>query len=328
MAKGIEINGMLRGKRGGVVYYRQGGQQISRARNFSPANPNTEKQRIQRFIMATVMQAYSFMSEICDHSFENVKYKQDSMSYFLRINASALRAKAGSDKDNTAFVAKGLQALVPNTYGISRGSLLQVPYMTAPLDVDNAFQLGDGSQEITENTPVSLQTFLDVTASQPGDMLTFVFIVPTGSDLYTEINGTETRNVLKETAFVYHRVKLKSSYTENELTQDFIGLDGVIDKSLLVESESNSDGLLIGNPADYPESGFLTVESYKDAYAFAVIRSTFNGTKWARSSADMKLRNSSLYGLSFENALVNWAGAGTDLGTGDWLLNDKQNANF
>lgn len=321
------MNGMLRGKRGGNVYYRANGQQISRARNFSPANPKTEKQRIQRMIMATTMQAYSFMKEICDHSFENIKYRQDSMSYFLRINASRLRATAGAARDRTAFVAKGLQALVPNEWAISRGSLLAVPFGTAVADTDYAFQIGDGT--FTDLLPgeISTENFMTLTNSSPGDMLTFLFIVPTGSDLYTEINGTQERNVLRETVFVYHRMKLKESFTEAELNKAIIKIDGTVDTSLLVESESNVDGLKFELPVEYPEQGYLPLNCYTNAYTFAVIRSRFDGMKWARSSADMKIANSTLYGLNFENAMINWAGNGTELGTGDWLLNDKQNGN-
>ena len=38
----------------------------------TPKNPKTTKQMIQRILMNTIMQAYSAMKEICDHSFENV----------------------------------------------------------------------------------------------------------------------------------------------------------------------------------------------------------------------------------------------------------------
>lgn len=328
MAKGIEINGMLKGKRGGVVYYRANGQQISRARNFSPSNPNTQKQRIQRMIMATCMQAYSFMSEICDHSFENVKYKQDSQSYFLRLNANKLRGLAGSARDQTAYVAKGIQALVPNTYAVSRGSLLSVPFMTGSVELGFPWVLGDQSVALADKLPVSLEVFMQLTNSQPGDMLTFVFINPTGSDLYTQENGEDTRNILRECVFIYHRVKLKSSYTSQQLSFDFYDTDGVIDKTLIVENESNVDGLIFHDPdASLGESNVLPLNCYTDSLAAGVIRSRWDGAKWARSSCDLLVRNTSKYGLSFANALVNWDGTKTNLGNGDWLLNDKLNVN-
>ena len=98
MAKGIAINGQLRGKLGGTVYYRSNGQQISRSKAENVSNPNTQPQRIQRMIMATVMQAYSLTKLITDHSFEGIKYKQDSMAFFQRVNANKLRAMISAEE--------------------------------------------------------------------------------------------------------------------------------------------------------------------------------------------------------------------------------------
>ena len=92
MAKGIDINGQLRGKRGGVVYYRTNGQQISRARNFAPKNPKTDKQLIQRAVTASVIKMYQAGKAILDHSFEGKSVPAGSMREFQRVNMNALRA--------------------------------------------------------------------------------------------------------------------------------------------------------------------------------------------------------------------------------------------
>lgn len=105
MAKGIDINGQLRGKRGGVVYYRTNGQQISRARNFAPKNPKTDKQLIQRAVTATIAQMYSAGKMIFDHSFEGKAVPAGSMREFMKLNMNALRAAIIADINGAAGAA-------------------------------------------------------------------------------------------------------------------------------------------------------------------------------------------------------------------------------
>ena len=97
MAKGIDINGQLRGKRGGVVYYRANGQQISRARNFNPKNPKTNAQMIQRAVTATIMMMYSAGKEIFDHSFEGKSVPGGSQRAFMSENMRMLRKGITAD---------------------------------------------------------------------------------------------------------------------------------------------------------------------------------------------------------------------------------------
>lgn len=142
MAKGIDINGQLRGKRGGVVYYRTNGQQISRARNFAPKNPKTDKQLIQRAVTATIAQMYSEGKVIFDHSFESKSVPAGSQREFLRLNMRALRAAILADINGAAGAAdpaayeEGLRNYVvnpqcdtptPGQYIISKGSFKNSP---------------------------------------------------------------------------------------------------------------------------------------------------------------------------------------------------------
>ena len=85
MAKGNMLQGMARGKVGDVVFSRLNGQQISRVRNRQPYNPRTNKQLIQRAIMATVMLGYSAGKEIFNHSFQGKRWCRE------RVYASTLR---------------------------------------------------------------------------------------------------------------------------------------------------------------------------------------------------------------------------------------------
>lgn len=142
MAKGIDINGQLRGKRGGVVYYRTNGQQISRARNFAPKNPKTDKQLIQRAVTATIAQMYSEGKMIFDHSFEGKAVPAGSMREFMKLNMNALRAAIIADINGAAGAADpaeyeaGLRHYVvnpsrdtptPGQYIISKGTYKDSP---------------------------------------------------------------------------------------------------------------------------------------------------------------------------------------------------------
>ena len=113
------------GKLAGATIYQQNGETVMRE-VVSPTNPKTEKQIIQRIIMHTVMQAYSKMKEICDHSFEDLKQGQPTMSYFMSQNVGFCREKVsqmqqqGIDFINMYnFVPLGLKGFTPNQYQVS-----------------------------------------------------------------------------------------------------------------------------------------------------------------------------------------------------------------
>lgn len=126
MAKGIDINGQLRGKRGGVVYYRASGQQISRSRNFNPNNPRTMAQMLQRLALANASKASKGLKEIIDHSFEGVRYGADSVRHFESKAQLALKAAftgGASGKNFCAFVPMDALGFPVAEYLISSGSL-------------------------------------------------------------------------------------------------------------------------------------------------------------------------------------------------------------
>lgn len=186
MAKGIDINGQLRGKRGGVVYYRTNGQQISRARNFAPKNPKTDKQLIQRAVTATIAQMYSEGKMIFDHSFEGKAVPAGSMREFMKLNMNALRAAIIADINGAAGAAdpaayeESLRHYVvnpqrdtatPNPYIISKGTFKDsvLGYVTSA-----------GSLTLSFPTPTTaMTTVADYLAGfnlNPGDIHTVCFL--------------------------------------------------------------------------------------------------------------------------------------------------------
>ena len=174
--------GHARGKVGDLVFSRVNGQQVTRARATEVKNPQTQAQMIQRILLNTVIQAYSRMSEICDHSFEGVAVGQKSMSKFMSENLSKIRqfvaayvAENGSFEGCYAFAPKGLNIFTPNTYVIATGTLPEISLE----EVTPA-----NGAEIAIVSAGAVPTYGEICASlglDRGDQLTFV-----GQELYTD----------------------------------------------------------------------------------------------------------------------------------------------
>lgn len=115
--------GQARGKVGSVVFTRLDGAQITRSLNNAPKNPRTDAQMVQRAIAATVMQAYSAMMKICNHSFEGIAYGMKSQQHFMKINMDRLSELYKNDPNSISVNQKGVKGLVANNFIIAQGSL-------------------------------------------------------------------------------------------------------------------------------------------------------------------------------------------------------------
>ena len=138
MARHNLFLGKARGKIGDVVLSQLDGKQVARARNRSPKNPKTNKQRYQRAIMASVMQMYSAGKMIFDHSFEGKTVKFGAMRRFMSVNAKKLRAAILSDiADNVStarVVSPGAVSPCPWLFRVSEGTYGKGAYSVAPAE--------------------------------------------------------------------------------------------------------------------------------------------------------------------------------------------------
>ena len=123
MAKGNLFLGHARGKVGSVVFTRLDGAQITRSLNNAPKNPRTDAQMVQRAIAGTIMQAYSAMQKICNHSFEGIAYGMKSQQHFMKINMDRLSELYKMDPNSISVNQKGVKGLVANNFIIAQGSL-------------------------------------------------------------------------------------------------------------------------------------------------------------------------------------------------------------
>ena len=120
---------MLRGRVGSDVYSvgkdAQGKrQQVVRSLAESVANPQTAAQMKGRAIMSTVMQAVSTLSQIIDHSFDNVPSGQPNVSEFIKRNYALIKADvAANPASGNAFgiVKYGEKGAKQGSYVIADG---------------------------------------------------------------------------------------------------------------------------------------------------------------------------------------------------------------
>lgn len=120
---------MLRGRVGSDVYSVGKDalgkrQQVVRSLAESVANPQTAAQMKGRAIMSTVMQAVSALSQVIDHSFDNVPAGQPNVSEFIKRNYALIKADvAANPSSNNAFgiVVYGEKGAKQGQYVISDG---------------------------------------------------------------------------------------------------------------------------------------------------------------------------------------------------------------
>lgn len=122
----------LRGRVGADVYSigkdsKGKKQQVVRSLAESVANPQTLAQMRGRMIMSTVMQAVSAMSQIIDHSFDNVSVGQPNVSEFIRRNYAAIKADVSAhpaEGNSFGLAMYGEKGVKQGAYIVSAGSAL------------------------------------------------------------------------------------------------------------------------------------------------------------------------------------------------------------
>lgn len=268
------------GKLAGATIYQQNGETVMRE-VVSPTNPKTEKQIIQRIIMHTVMQAYSKMKEICDHSFEGQKKGQETMSYFMSQNVGFAREKVASMQAQGIlfgnmynFVPLGLKGFTPNQYQISMGSLPRIDCNLRDDDEAKGFV-----PLITTNT---YQAVINAYGLQRGDQLTFIMIDGNNAANFGECNFHFCRVILDPT---------NPDFSQAPLSSAFIDQDGHIN----LPSVRNEGNFKFAVSAETGLS-FCYRESLT-CVACAVIVSRQQNDKWLRSTAFLTYQLAEEYSL-------------------------------
>ena len=282
-----------KGKLAGATVYQDGNGNTVMREIVSPTNPKTQAQMVQRIIMHTVMQAYSKMKEICDHSFEGVKKGQDTMSLFMKENVQKCRAAvAEMQAQGVAFINMynfsllGTKNFAANQYLVAMGSLPRVDTQW----VEDSTILYPTAQGITTNT---YENVIQSLGLKRGDQLTFC-IVTEGANNVTEFHFA--RVILDPTT---------SDFQPAPLSSPLVDAQGAITfPSVRNEGTANFKFTVTPNGLRYQYEDMHSVAD--DAIAAYVIVSRKMGDTWQRSTTFMtypgSLPNSASLGECLEAA--------------------------
>lgn len=169
MAKSKGFFGLRSGSTKNFTFSELNGQQITKERVYKVKNPRTLQQMRQRMVMATVSAAYSYLKEICDHSFEGFGVGSPCMSEFMRLNLDALKAKAQNDSAKVAFNAYQDKNINPIPFIVAKGSLVGPSFKVGLHVVHVEFDI-KGSEKTTA------EGVYNALGIQYGDLLTFMIV--------------------------------------------------------------------------------------------------------------------------------------------------------
>lgn len=282
MAKGIDINGQLRGKRGGVVYYRANGQQISRSRNFNPNNPQTMAQMLQRLALANASKASKGLKEIIDHSFEGVRYGADSVRNFESKAQLALKAAftGGSNKNRyCAYVPMDALGFPVAEFLISTGSLPSAKgKFERRTGTGGLYQWAAADQlpEGVDSSNMTPRQFCALLGVSPDAQLTFVHCKAEDS-----VGGAGSETIFSDN--ILHSI-VRINFDQTKL--DEVMLDDVnIKPSVLVADKSQNVDMYEVNISE----GDLSLFSDEDFSAAALIVSRYVDGQWRRSTEKLMI---------------------------------------
>lgn len=333
MAIGNMFQGMARGKVGDVVFAVRDGKQVSRVRNRRPKNPKTNKQMLQRAVMATVLQAYSAGRAIFDHSFQGKSVGEKNQRAFLSKNAKLLRSNLAAEIEagtaalncNVAVVAPGAINPVPNEYIISEGTYPQ-----------NFFAWDNAGKQFVSPSPSQNETiaqYAERNGLVAGDLYTFcVFVISDSVPSFT-VNGvtSATTSLYKPESqfpatFAYLRLQVKDVASDTTSATD-----APLSKFFEVTAANNaiSDVLSDTLGTEIVLNDIVSIEAFPAAInsmaAFGVIRSRLEQD--LRSTSFMHVANPidsrdtmGMYGITSPYALLAWQQGAEDLGNSDLIL--------
>lgn len=260
MAKSKGFFGLRSGSTKNFTFSELNGQQITKERVYKVKNPRTLMQMRQRMVMATVSAAYSYLKEICDHSFEGFGVGSPCMSEFMRLNLDALKAKAQNDAAVVAFNAYQDKNVNPVPFMVSKGSLNEI----VPTITDGKLSWSTPKNNADTTTAEGIYAALGL---NQGDMVTFILC---GGDFVSNAALTFAPQPLAITRL--HADKqgavssLANAFTVESNNQGNINVDFNLGSNIVFEA--TCDKLVMG----------------------AVIISRKAADKWLRSNATMVVK--------------------------------------
>lgn len=293
MAKDNLFLGFARGKVGSIVFYRAKGEQITRALNAAPSNPQTALQLLQRVCFKSSSVAYSLFQEITDHSFEGVDAGTPSQSRFAQRNIALMRAQL-IDEINSGDEEEILTSQQANfdtkadvyppfrPFVMSEGHAPVAPFGWSVVGTTESYL----SLPVPGASDPTYDDVINALGLQRGDQLTFLWLtIDDKTDSHT-FNGFHYARVILEPANGDFTTKFISSSAVNSpnprnkgeisLDVEFEGSDAVI------QLQPTRDGQALAAPEAGRDNSLA---------AIGVIVSRQVGNVWQRSNCTILCRS-------------------------------------
>lgn len=278
--------GISKGKLGEGVYYHANGRQLARARNRQPANPRTDKQAVQRMVLASAAKAIAALRPLYDHSAESVQPGQQSIFHWQRILTQGFRAAAAAEISEAAaipaaeFAIKGAPMIAAyEGMPLTEGRLTMRP-ITAFSDASMVVSLA-GVPAQAFSTQAAYAAELAKLGLEPGDQLTSVYIAYNNGQPVAQFD----RAVNNAGIARYARVTFVS-----QLPAEFNGaliVNGAFNPALIAKSEGTwpSVSVVTGDDTADLEINFSVPEGFS-TIAATLVRSQLqtNGKTWYNSA--------------------------------------------
>lgn len=286
--------GEITGSVGKVTFRRTNGENIVAQKMTQITNPRTEGQQVQRMKMYTCMKAYSYLKEICDHSFEGFSGKIQNMSRFMKLNlrmlTTDLSLNTADDFDGSnCYLRKGVNnEMAQNDYIISDGSLRSNVFVKT----DDAWQ--EGETDVTRiNLLADNNTGKFVTQPDLQNITVADFHKLIGCEIGTQMTLVNIFSA-KDPAMMLTRYVFKKE-SANAKVFKLQDEDYIVDSTNLDEGSTNigvgAQMVCITNKKRADSKYYIALDvptiSTDPASASAFILSKKENGKWLRSSSTL-----------------------------------------
>lgn len=345
MAKSKSFFGLRRGSTKSHTYSILNGQQITKDRVQTVANPKTQKQQFQRAIMATVMAAYSEMKEIEDHAFQGKKKGSENQREFMSRNLVAMRNAFLQYQDNNIIVANQkyfavgpkTPTVLPAEWILSHGTMEEQGFLT----------YDDGNHTVTTPNIVSyrevsggysstLGEIADDLGIVPGMQITFVCVNATNGPRIYEVDSADYAGY-HDFKFRYCRVAFKYFDRDKVVSTALAQLNALYEAFLseVIDATRSTPSFVNSLEAEYELAEGTTFFSYdaEELLVGASFDETLTGgigiitsmvDQDLRSTSKMEVRSlanrAQAVGLSWNWVPLAWQNAGEKLGESDLYL--------
>lgn len=345
MAKSKSFFGLRRGSTKSHTYSILNGQQITKDRVQTVANPKTQKQQFQRAIMATVMAAYSEMKEIEDHAFQGKKKGSENQREFMSRNLVAMRNAFLQYQDNNIaaadqkYFAVGPKTptVLPAEWILSHGTMEEQGFLTYE-DGNHTFITPNivSYREVSGGYSSTLGEIADDLGIIPGMQITFVCVTATNGPRIYEADSADFAGY-HDWKFKYARFVVKNFDAAEAVatsTANLTALFGAFLNKVTDQSRTTPSVYQALYTQSFLEQGeeYFTIDAevllssagFDETLTggIGVITSMVDGPE--RSTSKMQVRNTTnlaqALGLAWNWVPLAWQNSGANLGESELYL--------